>query len=336
MQNEAADASRDGPAGGVREWRLMILRRAALALALAAACTAARPAEAQTGSAEASDHYRAGVAYAKSGKWDDAVREFDEAYKLDPTPLRLYDVAQVCLQAKQFVRARDAYARIEGSAALSADQQQRVRAGLATARSNIGRARIVVPDARPTDVVTLDGARVRSDAVDVDPGRHVVRLVRGGDTIAETTIDVAAGSEATATLTPPATPPAPVADRATSTSEDASGGGIPTISWILGGVAVAAIGGGAYLAITGTSEYEDVRASGCAPRCEGRDEAPRRKAIIGDVVIGGGVVSAAVAVVLALTADKPTPPAKRAAWRSIDVGAVPTRTGLLFGVRGGF
>lgn len=166
---------------------------AAVALAMTRVSNAAL---AQSSAKDASDHHRAGVAYAKSGKWGDAVRELDEAYALDASPIRLYDVAQVCLEARQYVRARDAYAKVVDNPALTAEQRQRARAGLETAKANVGRVRVAVVGAMPSDVVSVDGARLHTDAVDVDPGKHVVTLIRGGATT-EVAVDVVPRAEST-------------------------------------------------------------------------------------------------------------------------------------------
>lgn len=286
---------------------------------------------------EASDHHRAGVAYAKSGKWEQAVREFDEAYKLDPTPLRLYDVAQVCLQAKQYVRARDAYAKVADSPSLSSEQQQRARAGLATAKANIGRVHVVIGSPKQTDVVTVDGAKARSDTVDVDPGRHVVRLVRDGDT-SEVTVDVAPGGDAGASLgeTKKKEEERPAA--VVVPPEGSSGAGVPTATWVFGGIAVAALGVGIPLAVTGYLDYADVKDQECAKTstCGGQDEEPRRRAVVGDIVTGVGIVSAAAAIYFYVTADAPSAPkpATAAASKRVDIRAA--LGGGLIGIRGSF
>lgn len=256
---------------------------------------------------EASDHHRAGVAYAKSGKWEEAVRELDEAYRLDPSPLRLYDVAQVCLQAKQYVRARDAFAKVVDSPALSPEQQQRARAGLGTAKTSIGRVHVTVVDAKPSDVVAVDGARLRVDVVDVNPGKHVVSLVRDGET-SELTVDVTSGGDASATLGDkrsstgdPSPPP-----RALPVAPAESKSDTPVLGWIFGGIAVGALGAGIPLTVIGRNDYAAIEDDPCArdQTCGGRDRGPRQMALAGEVLIGVGVVSAAAAVYFFLTGAK--------------------------------
>lgn len=269
------------------------------ALVLSLVCVAGTAA-----ASEASDHHRAGVAYAKNGKWEEAVREFDEAYRLDPSPLRLYDVAQVCLQAKQFVRARDAFAKIVDNPALTPEQQQRARAGLGTAKANVGRVHVVVADPRSSDVVSIDGARLRADVADVDPGRHVVALARDGETT-EANVEVTAGGDASVTLGEKA-----LVERKPATSEplptlpvEPRSSGTPVLGWVFGGVAVAALGSGIPLTVIGRSEYADIQDDPCArdQTCGGRDRGPRQMALAGEILIGVGVVSAAAAIYFFLT-----------------------------------
>src|SRR5688572_321094 len=76
---------------------------------------------------QARDHVREGMAYAERGKWEDALREFEEAYALEPQPLRLFDVAQARFKTKRFRAAADAYAKLVDAPSLSPEQHERVR-----------------------------------------------------------------------------------------------------------------------------------------------------------------------------------------------------------------
>lgn len=306
-------------------------RSVAAALVLALTCAAG---VASAESNEASAHHRSGVAYARNHKWEEAVREFDEAYKIDPTPLRLYDVAQVCLQAKQYVRARDAYAKVADDPQLPPDQQQRARAGLALAKSNIGRLRIAITDAKASDVVTIDGVKARSEVVDVDPGKHTVRLVRDGEA-SEAAVDVTPGTEATATLGA-AKKEEPRGSGGDDGATEPSSGGIPAGAWIFTGIAVAALGTGISLMVIGNNEYEKVRESGCAPDCKGAEDAGQQKALVGDILVGVGAVSAAAAAYFFITAATDSPRPKRATSKRVDWSVAGLRGGAFVGLSGRF
>jgi hypothetical protein len=304
----------------------------AVILALASACATST---AMADGGEASDHHRAGVAYAKSGKWEQAVREFDEAYKLDPTPLRLYDVAQVCLQAKQYVRARDAYAKVVDSPALANEQQQRARAGLAAAKANIGRVRVTLVGGKPGDVVTVDGLTARGETVDVDAGKHTVKLVRDGET-SEVIVDVSPGAEVTATLgEKKKEEPRPLPN---DPSSEASGSAIPTATWVLGGIAVVALGVGIPLAVSGHLEYTRIKSSPCGQTetCGGAEQPAIDRALAGDIIWISGVVCAGAALVFYLTADKPGAARSTSAAAIQRIGAGPVQGGGLIRFQSSF
>lgn len=286
---------------------------------------------------DASAHHRAAISYAKSGKWADAVRELVVAYELDPTPIRLYDVAQARLQAKQYVAARDAYAKVVDSAALSPGQRERARAGLETAKRSIGKLRVSVMNAQSADVITVDDVRMRKDVLEVDPGPRVVRLVRGGTTIAEETVDVPIGGESDVVLSAPtvvnedASKPPP-ADEEKAAPPRA---GVPAAGFILGGLAVAAIGAGAYLWITGKSEYDAVKDTGCAPRCGDREDPGREKALVGDVFMAAGVITGALATYL-IVSSLTSKSTVRTRPRPVEVGVAPLPSSGGVGLRGEF
>jgi hypothetical protein len=252
--------------------------------------------------AQARDHVRAGMAYAERGKWEDALREFEEAYALEPQPLRLFDVAQARFKTNRFRAAADAYAKLIDAPSLSPEQHERVRAGLASSREKIAHVRVTVANARAGDVVTIDGVVAARDAlVDLDPGHHVARLVRDGETT-ENAIDLEPGATMTVTLTakappsPPPPPPAPV---------EAKKPGVPTLSWILAGTSLVSLSFGTYFGLVGLHKYNRLMDDPCAARktC-GRAESNSMKThlVIGDALLGLGVATAGAALVLWLVA----------------------------------
>lgn len=287
---------------------------------------------------DASAHHRTAISYAKSGQWADAVRELEAAYELDPTPIRLYDVAQARLQAKQYVAARDAFAKVVDSAALSPGQRERARAGLETAKRSIGKLRVSVTNAQSGDVITVDGVHMRQGVLEVDPGPHAVRLVHGGTTIAEETLDVPVGGESVVVLSAPAVvnedaAKPPPADEKKAPPPRA---GIPAAGLILGGLAVAAIGTGTYLWITGKNEYDAVKETGCAPRCGDREDPGREKALVGDVFMAAGVIAGAVATYVIVSSLTSKRTARTRPPRLVEVGVAPLPSSGWVGLRGAF
>jgi hypothetical protein len=83
---------------------------------------------------------------------------------------------------------------------------------------------------------------------------------------------------------------------------------VPRLSIALGAFGIAAAGSGLALDLVGSAELRDLRA-GCAPRCAHADvDATRTKIIVGDTLLGVGILSIGVAVVYWLTRAEPSSP----------------------------
>ena len=250
---------------------------------------------AQPRTQEAKDHASAGLAHAEMGKWQDALREYEAAYELDPQPIRLFDVAQTRLKVGRYRAAAEAYAKLEGSPALGPQQQAIVRDGLAEAKSKIARARISVPNARARDLVTIDGATVAREVfVELDPGHHVARLVRDG-LATESGIDLDPGGSVTITMVAP-TKDAPIAPP----PAQEEGSSVPLATWVLGGASVVTLSLGAYFSAVGFAKYKRLDRDPCSDTktCERIETSSMVTHLVaGDVLLATGVVTAGAAFV---------------------------------------
>jgi hypothetical protein len=151
----------------------------------------------------------------------------------------------------------------------------------------------------------LDGS-----AIPVDPGPHTFRYEGPDGAFVETPVVVREGEKnrklevkfdaiGKKTDAPPPPPPA-VIDRDAQTGT--SRAPIPTITWVLGGVGVVAIGSFAYFGLKGRSDVQHLRDT-CAPACDSSDEkAAKNKLIVADVSLAIGVVSLGLATYFAFTA----------------------------------
>lgn len=75
-------------------------------------------------------------------------------------------------------------------------------------------------------------------------------------------------------------------------------GGVPVLSYVLGGVAVAGLATFTYFGLRGASEYEEAK-DDCAPTCSEAAVADGKRAyIVADIGLGLGLVSAAAAVIV--------------------------------------
>src|SRR5207253_11291131 len=66
-------------------------------------------------------HAELGACYVEAGRTDDALKELRESARLDPAPLRYYDVGRVLLLARRFPEAGAAF---NGALALKADMPE--------------------------------------------------------------------------------------------------------------------------------------------------------------------------------------------------------------------
>src|SRR6188472_2114031 len=73
------------------------------------------------------------------------------------------------------------------------------------------------------------------------------------------------------------------------------------VAWSFAGAAAITLATGVVFEIVGYGEYKDVEDSGCRPRCGRREDAGRVKMLVGDVLIGVGLVSTAAALYFFLT-----------------------------------
>ena len=292
---------------------------------------------------QAKDHVRAGLAYAERGKWDEALREFEEGYALDPQLTTLFDVAQSRLQTKRYRGAADAYRRLLGSrAALSAAQLNAANQGLAMSNAHVGH--LELRGVEPGDVVEVDGAAVDPKRpVDVDPGPHQVVAVRGGTRMPARAVTVPDGQRVVVTVvdrsapdpavtvtsdTTPAPPTAPPPPPSTSTSTSTSSEDRPVTGFVIGGLGLAAVGVGAVLGITALSKHGDL-AGGCGTTktCAQDDvDSARTRMAVADVTVGVGLVATAIGAYLVLT--RPSSP--------VSVLAGPASGGAYAGLRTSF
>lgn len=138
--------------------------------------------------------------------------------------------------------------------------------------------------------------RIDGQAIELDPGLHTLRfdgrerqvLVRAGEKsqLVELVLPAPPMSEP-----PPRSAPAPSAKPSR---------GIPTASWILGGVAAAGFISAGYFGLSGLSQQRHLESS-CAPRCpNGEVDDMQRSYAIADVSLGLGLVAAAGAIWVAV------------------------------------
>lgn len=169
--------------------------------------------------------------------------------------------------------------------------------------------------------VTMDGeplvTSLTGTALVVDPGPHKFVFTAAGEAPVTVEAIVAEGDKrrVIAMTTPKKTTPR---DEKTSFHDVGqaqttdSNRPVPVLTWVLGGIGIASLGGFGFFALRGSSTRSDL--DSCKPFCSQSDiDSSKQNFVIGDVFLGVGVVALAAATVIYLT--RPEPPTTTAVLR---------------------
>lgn len=173
------------------------------ALTFALATSASRSATAQNAApnaAEARARFDAGVAASNQGRWQDALREFEQARAIQATAPVLYNLG---LAQRAVGRMRDARATFrtlveQHGSRLSAERRTEIQGYIADSDAAVGRIELQVSPANAS--VTLDGAAITERSIEVDPGRHEVVASADGHAQARREIEIRRGGSASIDL----------------------------------------------------------------------------------------------------------------------------------------
>jgi hypothetical protein len=153
---------------------------------------------------------------------------------------------------------------------------------------------------RPDVRVLVDGVlaqpRLTGTALEVNPGQRLFRFEPRDAPPIEMPVLITTGEKnRLLRVTIPAKAPAPAPKRAS----------IPPLSIAFGALGIASAGTGLALDLVGSASLRDLH-SGCAPRCARSDvDATRTKIIVGDTLLGVGIVAMGAAVIYWLTRPDP-------------------------------
>lgn len=166
--------------------------------------------EAQTASATQRARARAlfgeGVAFARDGRWEQAVDRFSRTLELTPSPVVAYNLASALEAVGRIVEACEHLRSVERFENVDEAVAGEARVLLATMEPRIARlvleVEVEVADAR----VELDGERItRAELgveIPVDPGSHRIALRLASGRTHERSIELGAGEHRTVTLDP--------------------------------------------------------------------------------------------------------------------------------------
>jgi hypothetical protein len=167
--------------------------------------------------------------------------------------------------------------------------------------------------------VLIDGHASKLDgrAVPLDPGQHVVAVEHGGTRKEERVILVE--GEASRLVMLRFAPPPPGMPVEAPLAPPAHTGGVPTATWILGGVGLAALGAATYFGLAAKGQLDHLDAT-CSPNCTDAQTQPgRTDALAFDILLatGGAAIGAAIVWALAFPPSveiRPTAHGAAASW----------------------
>lgn len=185
--------------------------------------------------------FEAGVRAVRREDWAEAEAAFTQASAVHPSPLVLGSLAGVQAKRGHVVVAVETYRRaLAAPGDLSPSEVEAFRVASAAVQARVARVRIVLLSTRRSDRVLLDDRVVAEGIVlSLDPGAHVVRLVRRENDIARSSFTLRDGEERDVVLAA-AADPAPSPERPRTSS-----GGIFASPWFWTGVGVAVVGAAA-------------------------------------------------------------------------------------------
>jgi hypothetical protein len=191
--------------------RRVAIRSIALSVFIASSSAIAQqdPAE------RAQNLVHAGVAALNAGHWDEARRDFTEAYDLSHQPVILLNLAAAQAQTGQLVASAGSYRRFLAESDESlASYRDAAQHALDEVVRRTPRARIEVRGFAPGDRASLDGAAIDLGATgrgerEIDPGEHTFQVVRGSAVVARMGFSAHESEtrEASARIEPPHTEP---------------------------------------------------------------------------------------------------------------------------------
>jgi len=287
--------------------------------------------------------WREGKKLREAGKLPEALEKFRAAWALAPTPITGLDLAKTLVLVGKLVEAREV-ALTAGKLPIppneSANAQKAREEADALALGLKDRIPSLVPKVSGVDATTVkvlvDDAEVPTAALGqprrLDPGTHVVRLVRDTTELAKSSIVLAEGETREVVLSPPIAeppkvlpppgppPPAPVAP--------ASSPGIPAFGVVglsVGAVGIAVGGVAGIIALTRLGKAKDVCAADktCPESATSDLDTSRRAGTLSTIgFVVGGVGLAVFGVSLFVRGSKPT---------TVGFSVGPTTAGLQVG-----
>ncbi len=247
--------------------------------------------------------YEAGVGHFEAGRYADAIREFNKAYRADPNPVLVFNMARAFEELKEYASAIEFYRRY---LEMSPDAEDR-----AAVEDALRTLELLQKQSQPALVALAvtsepDGARVLIDGrevgttparLELPAGQHFVAVEKDGFTRASAEVELTADTPAKQhlALVPLAAAPAAAAEASSGTA-----------GWVLVGVGGALLAGAAVtgaLALQQQGTVDDLVADRGTAQGELDDSQSSGKALAytTDGLLLGGAAAAITGGVLLLT-----------------------------------
>lgn len=258
-------------------------------------------------------HYDAGSSYYQQGRYEDALREFEEAHRLS-SPARkavlLYNIGLAHERLGHLSEAIDALRRyLEG--APDADDAEIVQERIRTLQARLDSTGIVLEVSEAGASVLVDGeargTTPLAEPLRVTAGVHEVRVEKEGFHALTIRVTARAGETVSVqgNLVPVSAPPpsehvvqAPIDS---PPPEPHRGGGAGPLPWILVGVGGASAIGGVVLGVNALGRRDDANGAASRTAYDDARQGAKRSALFADIAFGVAVAAAAVGVVLLVT-----------------------------------
>lgn len=239
----------------------------AFAFALAAIPTIAwaqqpqQPQQPQTGTGDQGAVVRAlfeeGVGFSDRGEWAPAADRFRRALALRNIPVIAHNLGVALVRMGRVVEASEVLRAVTRDPTASAQVRQAAQMELDRALPRMGRLTVVVEGEPEGAVVTLDGRALEEALFDVarpiDPGRHIVRAVRGDEEVAREQVVIAEGHSETITIDVGAA----TIGEGRGRRRRRSGGGVLSQWWFWTAIGVVVVGAGTAAIVATTSGGDD-------------------------------------------------------------------------------
>lgn len=148
--------------------------------------------------------FEEGVGFSDRGAWAPAADRFRRALALRNVPVIAHNLGVALARLGHVVEATEVLRAVTRDPGASAEVREAARQELEQAQRRVGRLTIALRGDPAGASVTLDGRPVPEAlygvARPIDPGRHIVRAVRGDEEVARSAVTVAEGRSETLSI----------------------------------------------------------------------------------------------------------------------------------------